>query len=125
MGSPSATPSKRDAAVLLIDAVVNLLLGLPLVFFPHQTAALLGLPDPGSLLYASLLGAVLVGIGLALIIECRGTRLPSSGLGLGGALSINLCGVAMLSALVADLFVLPPLLQLVRKPPRPSVETYD
>jgi hypothetical protein len=48
-----------------------------------------------------MLGAVLTGIGLALIIECRGTRLPSSGLGLGGALSINLCAIAVLAVWLA------------------------
>jgi hypothetical protein len=87
--------------VLLADAMVNLLLGLPLVFFPSQVAELLGLPALDTPFYASILGAVLVGIGLALIIECRGTRLPASGLGLGGALSINLCAVAVLAVWLA------------------------
>jgi hypothetical protein len=87
--------------VLLVDAVVNLLLGLPLVFFPGEVGQILGLPPLETPFYASILGAVLVGIGLALIIECRGTRLPASGLGLGGALSINLCGVAVLAVWLA------------------------
>ena len=72
-----------------------------MVFFSGDLAALLGLPLPETPFYASLLGAVLTGIGLALIIECRGTRLPSSGLGLGGALSINLCAVAVLAVWLA------------------------
>jgi len=93
--------SKRDSAILLADGLVNLLLGLPLVFFSRDLAAFLGLPLPETPFYASLLGAVLAGIGLALIIECRGTRLPSSGLGLGGALSINLCAVAVLAVWLA------------------------
>jgi len=87
--------------VLLADAAVDLGLGLPLIFFSPGLAALLGLPEPRPPFYANLLGAVLVGIGVALIIECRGTRLRSGGLGLGGALSINLCGAIVLAAWLA------------------------
>lgn len=91
----------RERCVLLADAAVDLALGLPLVFFSRDLAALLGLPEPRPPFYASILGAVLVGIGVALIIECRGTRLRSGGLGLGGALSINLCGAVVLAAWLA------------------------
>jgi len=93
--------AKRDTAILLLDGLINLALGLPLVFFPQEVAAFLGLPVPQAPFYASMLGAVLAGIGLALIIQCRGTRLPASGLGLGGALSINLCAAAVLAVWLA------------------------
>jgi hypothetical protein len=87
----------REKAVLLADAAIDIALGLPLVFFSGELASWLGLPEPRPPFYASLLGAVLVGIGIAMIIECRGTRLRSGGLGLGGALTINLCGAVALA----------------------------
>ena len=92
---------RRERLVLLVDAAVDLALGLPLIFFPRELATFLGLPRPDPPFYASILGAVLVGIGLALIIECRGTRLRGGGLGLGGALTINLCGTVVLAAWLA------------------------
>lgn len=91
----------RERFVLLADAAVDLALGLPLVFFSRDLAAWLGLPEPRPPFYASILGAVLIGIGVALVIECRGTRLRAGGLGLGGALSINLCGAVVLAVWLA------------------------
>lgn len=91
----------RERIVLLTDAAVDLALGLPLIFFSRDVASLLGLPRPDPPFYASILGAVLTGIGVALIIECRGTRLRGGGLGLGGALTINLCGAAVLAVWLA------------------------
>jgi len=92
---------RSDKAILLADAAVDFALGLPLVFFSGKLAGLLGLPAPRPPFYASILGAVLIGIGVALLIECRGTRLRAGGLGLGGALSINVCGAAVLAAWLA------------------------
>jgi hypothetical protein len=91
----------RERIVLLADAAVDLALGLPLIFYSRELASLLGLPEPHTPFYASILGAVLVGIAVALIIECRGTRLRSGGLGLGGALTINLCGAVVLAVWLA------------------------
>jgi hypothetical protein len=82
----------KTSILLVADAVINLALGLPLLFFPKKTASLLGIPFPEVAFYASILGAVLVGIGLALLIEFRHDRLGLAGLGLGGAIAINLCG---------------------------------
>jgi hypothetical protein len=78
--------------LLLADAAINLVLGLPLLFYPQGTARLLGIPVPEVAFYASILGAVLTGIGLALLAEYYRDRLKVSGLGLGGAIAINLCG---------------------------------
>lgn len=89
--------SPRDRAVLVLDAVVNLALGLPLIFFSRELAGWLGLPVPDSPFYPSVLGAVLTGIGVALLVECFADRSRLYGLGLGGALCINLCGVAVLA----------------------------
>lgn len=82
--------------LLTIDAAINLGLGLVLILFPGKLSGWLGLPSPGTLFYSSILGAVLTGIGLALLLEhFRGTT-GVNGLGLGGAVSINICGSAML-----------------------------
>jgi hypothetical protein len=56
-----------NRTLLLIDAVINLALGV-------------------------LLGAILFGIGLALLLERSRERTHIGGLGLGGAVAINLCG---------------------------------
>jgi hypothetical protein len=92
----------RHRALLLADAIVNLVLGvLLLLTWPHGDllARWLGVPVPGTPFYASILGAVLVGIGIALLIERRrALHLSAVGLGLGGAIAINLCGGIALAA---------------------------
>jgi hypothetical protein len=77
---------------LTIDAAVNLGLGALLVVFPRPVVAFLGLPAPGIAFYPSILGAVLLGIGVALIVERNNRSSASTGLGLIGAVTINLCG---------------------------------
>lgn len=80
--------------LLELDGIGNILLGLPLLFFPHLVSRFLGLPSTDTTLYPAILGAVFVGVGVALLVE----RLKPSlgGLGLGGAISINLTfGVAL------------------------------
>ena len=74
--------------LLLIDAVINLLLGILLIFFPEPLVEALGIPASEQPFYPSILGAVLFGIGIALLIQLR----SNSGLGLLGAVAINLCG---------------------------------
>ena len=82
----------KQRALLTLDGIVNLILGSLLLFFPAGLAAWLGLPETRSYFYASILGAVLVGIGLALMLERYGTSWEMRGLGLHGAIAINLCG---------------------------------
>ena len=96
-----------DRTLLIIDGLVNLLLGVLLLLFPWGMAALLGLPAPGSNFYPSILGAVLVGIGIALMIDARWASSGIRGLGLAGAIAINFCGAGVL--LVWLLFVPPDL----------------
>ncbi len=48
-----------------------------------------------SAFYPSVLGGVLFGIGIALLVAYRG---GSHGLGLDGAIAINLCGAGVLAA---------------------------
>jgi len=68
-----------------------MLLGL----YPERVIALLGLPVSELPFYASILGAVLFGIGIALFVEVSS---PGMGLGLIGAISINACGGLCLGA---------------------------
>jgi hypothetical protein len=85
--------------LIAVDSVVNVLLGLLLLIFPPRLVEWLGLPLPSSAFYVRILGAVILGIGVALAIEFR--REPSSslvGLGIGGAVAINLCGGGALVA---------------------------
>jgi hypothetical protein len=79
---------KARRFLLLIDAIINLVLGVILVFFSSSLVAALGVPAAEPAFYPSILGAVLFGIGIALLIG----RSNGSGLGLVGAVSINLCG---------------------------------
>jgi hypothetical protein len=99
---------KRQSILLMVDGLINLALGIPLAIFPRSLADLLGIPNPTTPFYASILGAVLTGIGVALLVECfkRSTRI--SGLGLDGAIIINFLGAGTLVIwLVTGHLVLP------------------
>ena len=84
--------------LLTVDGVVNLMLGILLVWYPESLAGSLGLPTVGRPFFASILGAVLFGVGVALLIERYRPPLRVVGLGLGGAVSINMCGGVILAA---------------------------
>ena len=86
----------KHKTLLLIDGVINLALGVLLLLFPAGIVALLGLPYTNTNFYPSILGAVLFGIGIALLIERYGATKNIRGLGLGGAIAINLCGAGVL-----------------------------
>jgi hypothetical protein len=55
----------------LVHASINLLLGVLLLVFPRSVVLTLGVPQSDSSFYPSILGAVLIGIGVALVIEWR------------------------------------------------------
>ncbi len=84
------------STLLTVDGIVNLALGLLLMLFPAPLIAILGIPDAPAF-YPNILGGVLFGIGVALFLE-RTKRLKGSGLGLAGAVAINLCGAVVLAA---------------------------
>lgn len=94
--------------LLAVDGVVNLLLGILLLLFPVGLLDLLGAPPTATLFYPSILGAVILGIGIALFVELFGVNRGLRGLGLSGAITINLCGGgALLIWLLIGSFHLP------------------
>ena len=82
----------KNKILLLIDCIVNLLLGIILLLFPIGVIDFLGLPQTSTNFYPSILGAVIFGIGLALLLELAGHAKRFRGLGLGGAILINIVG---------------------------------
>lgn len=93
--------------LLQIDSFINLVLGILLIVFPVSVAQWMGLPIPANRFYVNILGAVFVGIAIALAWESqRSSNTPELiGLGLVGAAAINLCGGVMLSVwlIIGDL----------------------
>ena len=82
----------HQTALLKVDAAINLILGILLMAFPVKLVKVLGIPMADVSFYPTILGGVLFGIGLALLIECYRRSNHFSGLGLAGAVLINLCG---------------------------------
>lgn len=79
--------------VLIVDALINLLLGILLILFPPSIVELLGMPPSATAFYPNILGAIFVGITIALVIGAFDRRASAaSGLGVLGAIAINLCG---------------------------------
>ena len=85
------------ATLLALDAAINAVLGLLLLLAPGPTIAVLGLPATNTYFYVSVLGAVLIGIAAALWIERARHRL-GHGLGLSGAIAVNLFGATTVLA---------------------------
>ena len=96
------------STLLKADAAVNLILGVLLITFPAKLVKALGVPMADPSFYPTILGGVLFGIGLALLVECYRKSSRFIGLGLGGAIAINLCGGLVLAAwLISDRLTLP------------------
>ena len=96
------------STLLKADAAFNLILGILLMTFPKGLVKALGVPMSDPPFYATILGGVLFGIGLALLVECYRKTNRFVGLGLGGAIAINLCGGIVLAAwLLSDQLTLP------------------
>jgi uncharacterized membrane-anchored protein YitT (DUF2179 family) len=83
--------------LLLIDAVINLSLGVALLAFPTGLVEAAGFPGSDSAFYPTILGAVLLGIGLSLALEARRSSGESGGLGLLGAVGINMSAAVVLT----------------------------
>lgn len=82
--------------LFIIDCIVDLILGALLLLFPVGVIDYLGLPATNTYFYPVILGAVIFGIGLALLLELIGYEKNIRGLGLGGAIVINLAGSLVL-----------------------------
>ena len=82
---------KKGKTLLFIDAVINIFLGVVLLAYSEPVIKFFGLPETSLTFYPNILGAILFGIGIALIIEYR-RKNEFIGLGLGGAISINILG---------------------------------
>ncbi|MCP4203153.1 MAG: hypothetical protein GY769_14620 [bacterium] len=66
-----------SSSLLSCDAAINLVLGALLLAFPASVVSALGIPAAEVAFYPSILGAVLFGIGIALLIErARGHQRP-------------------------------------------------
>ena len=87
----------KHKTFLLIDGIVNLILGILLLLFPLGIAEILGVPQAASNFYPTILGGVIFGIGIALLLEAYGQLRGIRGLGLGGAIVINICGAGILA----------------------------
>lgn len=81
-----------ERTLLLIDAMANLVLGALLLSYPIGIADVLGLPSSNSSFFPSILGGVVFGIGIALLLA----RAGRPGLGIEGAVAINLVGAGVL-----------------------------
>ena len=99
---------RKSEILLLIDGIINLVLGIFLLLFPVGIDKLLGVPGSEMSFYPTILGGVIFGIGIALLIERYGFKNKIRGLGLGGAIAINLCGAfVLLIWLIIDPFSIP------------------
>lgn len=92
--------------LLVIDAIINYALGILCLLYPF-VAPVVGAPIVENFFYPSILGAVLFGIGIALTIEYFREDGSLVGLGLGGAVAINLAGglVLILWLIFGDLAI--------------------
>ncbi|MBN1696587.1 MAG: hypothetical protein JW881_03645 [Spirochaetales bacterium] len=87
----------RKRITLLIDALINAVLGGLLLMFPF-VSNFLGVPQTNTSFYPNILGGVLAGVAVALVIEAlKKEKSRFTGLGLIGAVSINLCGGIVLT----------------------------
>jgi len=108
---------KREK-LLAIDAFVNFTLGLTFIFYPQLIVTLIGVEISAlstviNILKATIaiFGGVLTGIGIALLLESLHRPKGLVGLGLGGAVVINLCGGIILSGwLIFGNLVIPKLM---------------
>ena len=87
----------KKKITLITDSVINLILGILLLAYSPGLVSILGVPPSDNFFYPNILGAVLLGIGIALVIEAfRKRKDKYTGLGLLGAVIINICGGTVL-----------------------------
>ncbi len=84
--------------LLWLEMLLRLSAGAVLLVLPLTAARILGLPVPQALLWPRLLGALLVGMAAAILLE--GSGATASGLGPGGLVVINLVTAGTLITLL-------------------------
>lgn len=84
--------------LLWIEFLVKLASGATLVLVPRTLARVAGLPPAESSFWPRLLGGILIGIAVAALVEVRFKS--SIGLGLAGAVSVNVATAATLGSLL-------------------------
>ncbi|HEX5600567.1 MAG TPA: ABC transporter permease [Hyphomicrobiaceae bacterium] len=84
--------------LLWFETLIRFSAGLVLLIMPLTAARVLGLPLPQALLWPRLLGALLIGMAAATLLE--GSISGSRGLGLGGLVLINLITAVVIIALL-------------------------
>jgi len=82
---------KKYKTLLLIDSIINLFLGVCLLAYSEPVIDFFGLPESDTYFYPNILGAMIFGIGVSLFIEYK-RKGQFVGLGLAGAISINITG---------------------------------
>ena len=86
---------RHGKLLILIDSIINFFLGIVLLVYSDSVVSFFGLPETDHYFYPNILGAVLFGIGIALLIEYNRKK-EFFGLGLGGAIAINMFGGTVL-----------------------------
>ncbi|MFL7838570.1 MAG: hypothetical protein AB8I52_07260 [Candidatus Promineifilaceae bacterium] len=100
MGKCSDTIGGMNESLLLtVDGIINLILGILLISFPARLVKFLGVPTAPRF-YPMILGGVLLGISIALFLERGILGRRGAGLGLDGAVAINLCAGFVLAGLL-------------------------
>lgn len=82
----------KKRIVLLIDAGINFVLGIMLLSFSPFIVNFLGVPSAENHFYPTILGGIFIGITIALAIEAFKKQTEITGLGLVGAVCINISG---------------------------------
>jgi len=96
MDKNAAGGSMKEPVLLFLNAILYLAVGVLLLLFPFGLVAALGIALPAVTFYASMLGAILLGVGLALLVERSRGTLGFPGLGINGAILINIsCAVTL------------------------------
>jgi hypothetical protein len=82
--------------LLIVDAIINFILGVLLLLsiaIADQLTNFLGVPEIDQAFYPSIMGSIFIGIGISLVLESKRVNEDHRvGLGLAGAITINLCG---------------------------------
>lgn len=84
--------------LLWIEILLKGTVGLLLILAPRLLARGLGLPPADQPFWPRVLGAVLIGIAVAAFLEVK--LKGANGLGLAGAVAVNLAGTAIIGSLL-------------------------